>query len=920
MAVDCETTGLDPGQDALLQLAACVVIPGGRRTWSTLVDPGRPVRLQIQRLTGITPERLAGAPGPAEALAAFRAFVGDLPLVAHNAAFDTAFIQAGLERAHLPALSQEIYDTLELARLVEPVAPSHKLGDLIARRGLALERAHDALADAVAAADLFIDLVAELRTLDPVLLGTLAHFLGPAPGALGKLVRAMAGGRAQADMVYQGGLAEPEPGPPASGAAPDVAGLLQPDSVLAGRLTPFEVRPGQEEMLAAVRQALASDRHLVVEAGTGTGKSMAYLLPALAWARSQGCRVVVATRTINLQEQLAAKDLPMIMESGVLPARVSLLKGRSHYACLKLWQERLNEPADAADCAFLARVARWLAQTETGDRGELALYGEDEDRFAALSAEAVACTGRHCPFFDSCYLFRARRQAEHADLVVANYALVFSDLITDGAVLPEYEYLVCDEAHHLEDEAANHLGQVVGERTLDRFFRLLARGSGAGLLAGLAAQLEGALEPGVATGRSWLQRALAALTFAQEGARDCFDGIRGWAGERDTAGYAATVRFEPRPEPGTDAGWDRVGQAGKTLVDGLRQLGEALAAAVEALEQSETGLVPAERLAEVAATAGRAAELARGLEVCLDGQDGWVTWCEVAQRREGPGAVTLRAAPVDTSGLLHDLLFSKKRSVILTSATLSVRGRFNYLRLRLGLGKGEEGERTDELRVASAFDYQRQALVLVPRDLPQPARVPPHQHARAIAPWLVQLLGGTRGHALVLFTSNRLMREVRFAIAPALEEVGVACLAQGVDGSRNALAQALRRNEETVVLGSASFWEGVDVPGPGLRCLVIAQLPFWPPGMPLQEARQEAIRAAGGNPFGDLQLPQAVLRFQQGFGRLIRSGGDRGVAIVLDARVITQPYGRAFLDSLPSPGFAAGAAAEVLDRVNSWLS
>lgn len=916
VAFDCETTGLDPREDVLLQLAACVVEPGGRRTWSTLVDPGRPVRLQIQRLTGITSERLVGAPAPASALAGFRAVVGDLPLVAHNASFDTAFVQAGLERAGLPPLTQDIYDTLELARLVEPAGAGHKLSDLIVRRGIESARAHDALADAVAAASLFADLLADLGRMDPVLLGTLAHFLGPVPGPLGRLVRTMAGGRVQAEMRLTA-LPDIQERRRPDGALVDVAGLLSPGSPLAERLAPFEPRPGQAEMLAAVGRALASGRHLVVEAGTGTGKSMAYLLPALAWARRQGRRVVVATRTVNLQEQLVGKDLPMIRQSGALEADVALLKGRSHYACLKLWQERLGEAVDPASGPFLARFARWLAQTETGDRGELGLYGEDEERFASLSADAVACTGRHCPFFEPCYLFRARRKAEQADLIVANYALVFSDLNTDGAVLPEYDYLICDEAHHLEDEAANHLGRVVGERALERFFRLLARGGGSGLVAGMAAQLEGALEPEVGQVRSWLQRAMGHLAFAQEVARDCFEGLRAWAAARDRGGYTATVRFEPRPAAGSDVAWDRVSEAGRALILRLRELGEALAAAVDAAEGSVT--VSPERLAELGATAASAGEWARALEICLDGQEGWVTWCELAQRRDGAGAVTLRAAPVDTSGILREALFSQKRAVVLTSATLSVRGRFSYLRGRLGLAGGQEGDRTDELRVAAPFDYPRQALLLVPRDLPQSAGVSPQQHARALAPWLLELFTRTRGHALLLFTANRLMREVRNAIAPALEREGIACLAQGVDGSRNALADALRRNEETVVLGAASFWEGVDVPGPGLRCLVIAQLPFWPPDMPLQQARQDAIRAAGGNPFRDLQLPQAVLRFQQGFGRLVRSAGDRGVAIVLDARVVSQRYGAAFLDSLPGPARAVASAAEVLEQVTSWL-
>ena len=293
IAFDCETTGLDPRQDALLQLAACAVRPQGRETWSTLVDPGRPVRLQIQRLTGISPERLEGAPRPDEALAAFRRFVGDIPLVAHNAGFDTAFVQAGISRAGLPPLTQEIYDTLDLARLVEPAGPSHKLADLIARRGLNLERAHDALADAVATADLFVALVAELRELDPRLVATISHLLGPAGGPLGKMVRAMAGGRAEAHTIRRELSAVADFGERRGDVGVDVASLLRPDSVLAERLAPFEIRPGQAEMLAAVGRALASDRHLVVEAGIAPASR----IMGRSLATNCSCRLTVRVAT-----------------------------------------------------------------------------------------------------------------------------------------------------------------------------------------------------------------------------------------------------------------------------------------------------------------------------------------------------------------------------------------------------------------------------------------------------------------------------------------------------------------------------------------------------------------------------------------------------------------------------------------------
>jgi len=422
-----------------------------------------------------------------------------------------------------------------------------------------------------------------------------------------------------------------------------------------------------------------------------------------------------------------------------------------------------------------------------------------------------------------------------------------------------------------------------------------------------------------------LAAASAALHTAREGALAYFDGLRAWVAARRAGAGAtygrATVRFEPRPASGEDALWDSLGIAAERLMTGLGDLSAALQGATAVMDDgSPDAATDGERIAELQGLAAQATELGEDVGLCLTGREGWVTWCEVAETRSGgQGAVVLRGSPIDPGAILERELFAAKRSVVLTSATLSVRGGFEYLRSRLGLGANDEGQRTDELLVGSPFDFQRQALLAIPANAPRPNPGDIPGYARAIAPWLCRLLRMSRGHALVLFTSNRLMREMRALCRPVLQAYGIDCLAQGIDGSRTALAATLRRGEETVVLGSASFWEGVDVQGDALRCLVIAQLPFWPPDIPLQQARQESIAARGGSPFRELQLPQAILRFKQGFGRLIRSSADRGVAVVLDPRLVTADYGRAFLSSLPGPAIAVANGEVVLGRAGEWL-
>jgi ATP-dependent DNA helicase DinG len=971
VAVDCETTGLDPERDAIIQLAAVRVTPEGSGEWWTLVAPGRPVPLHVQRLTGIDPRRLDLAPPPAQALAALGAFVGSLPLFAHHAAFDEAFLHAAARRAGVPSLPGPFYDTLELARLVDPLAPSHRLADLAGRHGLELAQAHDALHDARATAALTTLLLQRARGLPPALRRTLAHLLARTPGAQAGLVRSLVGPPGPPVVVLRPAAAPAEASPPArsaraepseeagpSGAMADTAAalqphtagdalgpeppaalrrLLQPDSPLAAALGHFEVRPGQAAMMAAVWRAFARDRHLVVEAGTGTGKSIAYLLPALEWAAARGERVAISTHTLHLQEQLLGKDVPALTE-GVAPGRVALLKGRGQYLCLRLWEEALAEETDPADGPFLARIAAWVAATETGDRGELALFGEEDERFAGLAADAVACTGRRCPFYEPCFLFRARRRADAADVVVVNHALLCADLRAQGSLLPECPRIVCDEAHHLEDVASQHLGRAVGERAVERFFRLLERqGRGAGRVraAGLLPQLRARFSPlgggalasagGDSPAAPVLRRlaeASGALRTAREGALAAWTALRAWTQARRPAGAGERweVRLPAAGEEG-DGPWPTILAEGERLATGLRGLASSLEGVAAALDDGSAAAAGEEgRVGELRTLAEQAADLATSLDACLRASEGWVAWVECAPGRgREPGAVTLRACPVDPAEALRTLLFTPRRSVVLTSATLSVRGNCAFLRGRLGLDRGEQAERTDELLVGSPFDFRRQALLAIPTDLP---RLESHRAAAAVpavAPWLRSLLGISRGHALLLFTSHRLLREVRAALKPALEGEGITCLAQGVDGSRTALTETLRRNEDAVVLGTASFWEGVDVQGEGLRLVVIAQLPFTPPDQPLQQARQEAVSRRGGQPFGELQLPQAVLRFKQGFGRLIRSGRDRGAVVVLDPRLVTASYGRTFLQSLPDPEMLVAPADEVLVRVRAWL-
>ncbi|MDE3053464.1 MAG: helicase [Gemmatimonadota bacterium] len=662
----------------------------------------------------------------------------------------------------------------------------------------------------------------------------------------------------------------------------------------------YEDRPSQREMARLVAQTYNDGGVALLEAGTGIGKSLGYLVPALRWAAANGERTVVSTNTINLQEQLVRKDLPFLQRAlDDQKVRFALLKGWRNYLCLaRLAQARASGSSLFEDGVQgeLESIAAWARRTSDGSLSDLATPASPEV-WDEVAAEPDLCTRMQCPHFDDCFLFKARRAAAQADVVVVNHHLLLADIAVrrasqnwqDAAVLPSYRRIVIDEGHHLEDAAAQHLGGSVTRRGLTRLFNRLER-RGRGLLPTLRARLSAGrdllsqasleligarLEPSVRTARD-----KAAILF------DVLDELLAQSGQPV---LRLTDDFATHP---VWRGGLRVSL--ENTLGELAVLDEGLSRVRDRLEGSERAEDAAPLVAEMRAVSRRLQGAGDALRDALDPAPGsdTVRWIEARGKER---AVAVSSVPLDLAPVLRDDLFARVDTAVVTSATLAAEGSFEFMAGRLGLTASELEPVTRIL--PSPFDYQRQALLAIPTDVPTPNR-DVERHAHAVVRILLDLADAADGGVFVLFTSHREVRRAAELLRAKNVERRWPLLVHG-DDSRDRLLTRFQESGRALLLGTTSFWEGVDVPGEPLRALLIAKLPFRVPTEPVTAARCEAIEERGGDAFADYMVPDAALKLKQGFGRLIRSSGDRGAVVIADARIVTARYGGELLRGLP---------------------
>ncbi len=952
VAFDVETTGLDPQREKMIEVGA-VRFENGVETnqYSSLIACPYQLPPNIVKLTGIDDEMLKNQPDETVVLPELMEFVGDEIIVGQNVSFDLSFLNAALKRAGIKPdkTALRAVDTALIARVLLPTLQSRGLSSLGRYFNLDVKEAHRAVPDARRAGQVLLQLLSyfnrvDIKTVDLLrrisdglyhpsawIFGAWAEYLiktssveGSFKGhtlpnlydnIIGKLPSAATLEAAEAqsgeDLAYQ----EVDEG--------EISGYFSSDSALNKVFSNFEFRPQQEEMSRAVAEIFNQEGLLAVEAGTGVGKSIAYLIPAIYWAqanRDLGERVIISTNTKNLQEQLFFKDIPSLVEA--LPKKFSavLLKGRNNYLCRRRWinltTSHLLKISNREKLALLSLVL-WVEQTLTGDVAEVSAFGGESSStlWARIASDAGSCRGRRCRERNRCYHARTRAASARAHLVVVNHALLMADLAADHVPIGAYSTLVIDEAHHLERAASQHLGS---ELNLWMFNSWTARMYDAeGVPTGLLAQIL----LGVGAAKSDHPLLISLMEVAERTARivtqlhqlseEFFSQLTSALRTKvpaDQTGYSQKLRLR---QP--DQFMEELPQSDPSLGKILAETEEGFGKIIDTLGDIPVNVLPQSEdwLDDLRGGRDELQQYHSTLKFFQTPADeNWVYWAELPQRQEYNAS--LYAAPLRPGDILRELLFDPLRATVVTSATLTVADRFHYFLRKIGLA---DSDNITTLKLGSPFEFESQMLIGLTSFLASPKNP---QFEVEVVRLLQELLKNLSCGTLGLFTSHKMMRNV----GQVLDETKSTerLLVQGVNGSRDHLLRKFRENPGSVLLGTDSFWEGIDVVGEALELLIVVRIPFEVPTEPLVEARIEKLKSEGKDAFMYYTVPEAIIRLRQGVGRLIRSKTDRGAALILDSRLASTRYGEAFLRSLPVEARLFKSKAETIQAIESFLS
>lgn len=849
VALDLETTGFDAEQDQVIEIAA-VKFDGEKvlSTFESLIKPNRTIPPIIAHMTGIRDEDLHDAPQFEEIKEKLVQFIGHYPIVGHNISFDVGFLnQKGL------SLQSPLYDTLDLASILLPGLPSYSLDTLTRTLKIEHRNKHRALSDTKATQELFSMLLKKMEEIEPDAMKEIREVLNKSTWPMRELfLNVKSSGKAKKTS------AKPKEEPSGDGRLTEeqMQNFFADAGPLSKAIDSYESRPSQEKITTKILESFEQEKHLLLEAGTGTGKTIAYLLAAVFFAQKNNEKIIISTYTKNLQDQIINKDIPLLHKAlRNLDKNVdfssTLLKGRTNYISLKrLHKFMMKDLFEPHEVTFLLKIIFWLRETSTGDIDELNLQGKEFPLRFEICYEEGSDDENDPDFAHRSFLRRARQKAEQADIIIVNHALLLQSTVSGSSILPPHEYMIIDEAQHLEKVATDSLTLQFAANSFLRPFERLGR-------------LD---EKQKAACHQIITRA------------EIFFGILGIFTEKHADAMELQYSYLIKEEALNSLEWQKV----KDSVTLLHQLITELTNELENYRNDDE-----EMLRDVKALTYDIQKRRDDLHAVFLSNE-WnnrIQWTY----RTYEGTSCLKSAPLNVGMQLHNLLFNAQKSIILTSATLQTQNTFDFIRGQLSLD-----DSVKSIALPSHFDYPDQVKIIIPEDLPAPAT---EGYFKACSRIIREIIKANGGRTLVLFTAKKALTATYMAIAPDLKSDGYNVLAQGLTGGKGKILEQFKEEPETSALfGTASFWQGVDIPGDLLTCIVMQKLPFDPPTDPIIYSRGLQY----SDSFNEYQLPLAILRFKQGFGRLIRTSKDKGSMIILDSRILQSSYGRKFLESLPS--------------------
>ena len=906
IVLDIETTGLNPAIDSIIEIAMLKIKRGLIvDEFSTLINPGIKIPEMITELTGINNDDILGQPSLAEVMPDILLFIGERQIVAHNASFDSSFLRSYLKE------DNRWLDSITLAQIAFPKLKSYSLNNICDDLSIINENPHRAIGDARATAKLFMKCIIRLSSLDDNTKSILYLLSSSCDEPLGRLITAETkiSDIKNISEVYLSNKPtskykheKKEVDEEYSLDSNIIDEYLKKDGLIKQKFDYFENRPQQLEIARKIAKCFNQKEYLLMEAGTGTGKSLAYLLPSILFSLGSGQKVAISTYTINLQEQLIKKDIPQLREILESDFDVAVLKGRANYLCLTNFLNQC-QTKDKNILFFLMRIAVWLSETNEGDSAELSIGRHERWKWELISASAENCIAPQCKFCNNrCFVQMSRDRGDKAHLIIINHSLLLADAVMGGIILPTLPYLIIDEAHHLPKVAEDQLSYSCDFYKIIKEISVLKRRDKGNKTGGLLDQIRKINEPFIIslTDRSLFEEKIEkiesevnnAISICEEFFLQLYNSF--YKSVSKSGYYPLTYRITDRIKDSSK--WQSSSIQATGLSNSLNELQRRLYNLWEYLSAKEVDIE------DTTSSKNRLKILSAYLRYvkeeilnCFSDDDNHVVWLEFSENKRYP---SLCIAPVEIGERLGEQLFSDKESIVFTSATLTATNNsFKYYKNELGLDQIKKTIKESVL--TSPFFYQEQALTAIANDLPNPTKESEIIYNEAVSNSLVKFIAASRGRAMVLFTSHSQLKYVYERIREPLAAQSIKVLAHNISGSPNHLLERLKKEKSCCILGASSFWEGIDVIGEALSLVVIVRLPFWPPDSPIMASRLERLETMGRNSFREYSLPQAIIRFKQGFGRLIRSEEDSGVFLILDRRILENSYGRSFIKSLP---------------------